>query len=249
MYQLSDEQIDFILNDIQARGVETESLQHNLLDHICCLIELQLEDNGDFGSFYQQVIRKFYQKELREIEEETALLLTFKNYYSMKKVMIYSGVLTAFVLLSGSVFKLMHWPGAAALIFFGILLVSLLFLPLLFVFKLRELSAARDKLILGLGTLAGSAYFLAMLFQIMHWPGARIIWLSTLFFSFFIFLPIYFFTGIRKPEIRMNTLVSSILLVSVIGTQFALTRLYTPKSEPAQSIAKTTTNTFPIDKK
>ena len=43
MYALSDQQIDFILNDIKIRGVETEDLQLNLLDHICCIIECELE--------------------------------------------------------------------------------------------------------------------------------------------------------------------------------------------------------------
>jgi len=39
MYRISDTQIDFILNDIRARGVEMESLQQNLLDHICYIIK------------------------------------------------------------------------------------------------------------------------------------------------------------------------------------------------------------------
>ncbi|MBC7554972.1 MAG: hypothetical protein H7257_13460 [Taibaiella sp.] len=60
MYCISDKQIDYILSDISARGVELESLQLNLLDHICCLIENGLEENGDFERFYQEIIRKFY---------------------------------------------------------------------------------------------------------------------------------------------------------------------------------------------
>ena len=69
MYQLSDKQIDHILNDIGARGVEMESLQQNLLDHICCIIEQDLEEKGDFESFYQKTIKTFYKDALWEIEE------------------------------------------------------------------------------------------------------------------------------------------------------------------------------------
>jgi len=85
MYCLSDKQIDYILNDIGARGVGMESLQHNLLDHVCCIIEQNLEENGDFERFYESTIRTFYKDALWEIEEETLTLLTFKNYYTMKK--------------------------------------------------------------------------------------------------------------------------------------------------------------------
>jgi len=226
MYQLNDQQITFILDDIRARGIDTDSLQQSLLDHICCIIEQNLEENGDFGEFYQTVIRTFYKKELREIEDETALLLTFKNYYAMKKVMMISGLATVLSFITGSIFKIMHWPGAGVLLTLGFAGISLLFLPLLFILKIREVPAVRDRIILALGVFTGSVYFLAMLFHIMHWPGARIMWLGNLMISFFIFLPLYFFTGIRRQETRVNTIVSSIILMAVIGSQFALTALY-----------------------
>lgn len=236
-YQLSEQQIVFILDDIRARGIETESLQQNLLDHICCIVEQGLEENGDFEAFYQSVIPRFYKQDLREIEEETALLLTFKNYYAMKKVMIVSGVATVLSFVVGSMFKVMHWPGANVLLVLGFAGISLLFLPLLFIFKVRELPVARDRAILALGIFSGSLYFLAMLFQLQHWPGARIIWLGNLTISFFVFLPLYFFSGIRRPETRMNTIVSSIILMAVIGSQFALTALYRPAKVEQKQVA------------
>ena len=79
MYCLNEKQIDFILDDIRRNGVELEDLQSNLLDHICCIIEQELEENGDFEQFYFSTIKKFYKNELREIEEETISLLNFKN--------------------------------------------------------------------------------------------------------------------------------------------------------------------------
>ena len=79
MYRISDQQIDYILNDFRARGVEMESLQENLLDHICCIIEQELEANGDFERFYSTTIKTFYKNELKEIEEETISLLNNKN--------------------------------------------------------------------------------------------------------------------------------------------------------------------------
>lgn len=81
MYTLSDYQIDFILRDIRRHGIHMESLQQNLLDHICIIIEQNLEADGDFEQFYAETIPTFYKQELREIEEETIFLLTHKKPY------------------------------------------------------------------------------------------------------------------------------------------------------------------------
>ncbi len=63
MYILSEQQIDFILNDIKIRGVEMEDLQLNLLDHICCIVEYELEPGGNFEHFYQKTIPRFFKKD------------------------------------------------------------------------------------------------------------------------------------------------------------------------------------------
>jgi hypothetical protein len=79
MYSISDQQIDFILHDLEAGGIGTESLRYDLLDHICVIIEQNLKEGGDFEQFYRSAVKTFYRQELREIEEETALLLTLKH--------------------------------------------------------------------------------------------------------------------------------------------------------------------------
>ena len=80
MYCLSDQQIDLILTDIRSQGITTESLQNDLLDHICILVEQNLEADGDFRQYYSSVIKSFYRQELREIEEETSFLLTYRHH-------------------------------------------------------------------------------------------------------------------------------------------------------------------------
>lgn len=87
MYRVSDEQIEFILNDIKKRGVEMEDLQLNLLDHICCILEQELTEEQNFETTYQKVIKQFFKHDLWEIEEETIFLLKYKNYYKMKRLL------------------------------------------------------------------------------------------------------------------------------------------------------------------
>ena len=132
MYVLDKSQVDYILNDIRRNGIETEELQFNLLDHICCVVENEMSPDTSFEAVYANVLPRFFKHQLREIQEETNLLLTFKNYYAMKKVMINSGLFTAVTFTVGSILKLLHLPGAAVLLILGIASMSFVFLPLFF---------------------------------------------------------------------------------------------------------------------
>jgi hypothetical protein len=238
MYQLSDQQIDFILDDISARGVEMESLQQNLLDHVCCIIEQNLEANGDFESFYKKTIKTFYKDALWEIEEETLLLLTYKNYYAMKKVMITSGSFSAAAMIFGILFKFMHWPGASALIILGIGTSSLIFLPLLFILKSKDKHQTKDKIILGLGILAGILLSLSILFKVMHWPYVMILGYASVILIGLVLLPIFFITGIKNPENKINTIAISIVMIMVCGLW--LTLVMSPKGMQTIRIKNTT---------
>lgn len=226
MYCLSEKQIDFILDDISARGIEMVSLQQDLVDHVCCIIEQNLEEDGDFEAFYLATISTFYHKELSEIEEETINLLIHKNYYTMKKIMLVSGSSAASLLSLGILFKFMHWPGASIMILLGVISLSFVFLPLLFVLKAKEKTAVKDKIILGLGALSAISLSLGVLFKIMHWPMANVLCLAALFIMVFLFLPIYFFSGIKNPDTKVNTIVSSVLIVA--GSALILTLVRSP---------------------
>ncbi len=80
MYYLSDQEVDFILKDIAARGIITDDIRYNLLDHICIIIEKNLQQNGDFKEYYFSIIKTFYRHELYELEEEARILSRYKNH-------------------------------------------------------------------------------------------------------------------------------------------------------------------------
>lgn len=228
MYTLSDQQIDFILDDIRRNGIELEDLQYNLLDHVCCIIERELEANGDFEQFYQSAIRKFYNQRLAELEEETQSLLTFKHYYTMKKLMIGSGIFSAVVFSFGILFKFNHWPGASALISVGILSLSFIFLPLYFTLKIQEKKETKDKILAGLTSLVCIGMSLSVLFKVMHWPYANTLGMGSLVVLALVFLPVYFITGIRNPDTKVNTILSSVLIIG--GCGLFLTLVSSPKA-------------------
>jgi len=229
MIVLREEQVQYILEDLEQKGIRIEELRLSLLDHVCCVLEEELDDTDDFRSHYERVLPRFFKNELSEIQEETELLIRFKNYYAMKRTMIISAGITAFTFIAGAFFKIMHWPGASAIILLSIATLCFIFLPILFIFKTKETSSVREKIILAVATVFGIVISLATLFKIMHWPGANVIWLSSLGLLFFVFLPLFFFSGIRKKETKMNTIISSVLILVAIGLLFALTQLRSSK--------------------
>jgi hypothetical protein len=97
MYSLNEQQLDFILADIKARGVRLESLQYDLLDHICIIIEHKLEDEEDFQLCYEATIQTFYRQELREIEDETRFLLACRNRLTLSRSQFFLLLFTIFI--------------------------------------------------------------------------------------------------------------------------------------------------------
>lgn len=237
MYKISEQQIDYIFNDISARGVRTEDLQYNLLDHICCIIEQNLEENGDFEDFYHNTITTFYKHELSEIEEETQLLLTFKNYYTMRKVMLNSGVFAATILTFGIIFKFMHWPGAGILILLGLFTASLVFIPLYFTIKVKDKKKTSEKVLLAIGSTAGILGVFHILFKVFHWPGSMILGYSANAILVLIFLPIFIILGIKNEETKANTIVTSIIIIMGCGLWFTL--VMSPKASRMMLVRNT----------
>jgi hypothetical protein len=74
------------------------------------------------------------------------------------------------------------------------------------------------------GIVAGIALSLGTLFKIMFWPGANMLGMTSVLVLLFGYLPLYFFTGIRDPEKKTNTIVSSILILAGCGLFLTLVR-------------------------
>jgi hypothetical protein len=154
--------------------------------------------------------------------------------------MILSGSVAAALLSCGLVFKFGHWPGAGILVVTGLLSASLIFLPLLFILKIKEKQEKRDKLLLLLGSVPSVLIGLHVMFKIMHWPFAGVIGIAAMLILMLLFLPLYFLSGIRREETKVNTIVSSILLTLGCGLVFSLVRA--PKSTETQQRNQTVTH-------
>ena len=132
-----DDNYERIKADLIGRGLTYDRLLDDLLDHICCLVEEDMETGKDFESSYNQVLDSIGEKRLPEIQHQTLLNLD-KKFQRMKKYTYYIGLSGAISALVGSFFKLLHWPGSNILIALALLIIVGFFLPMYFIMSHRE---------------------------------------------------------------------------------------------------------------
>lgn len=226
MYKVTDEQVDFIADEIRKRGITLDDLLWNLVDHVCCIIEQEMSEADDFHRFLQALWPRFFKDNLREIQEEAELLITFKHFYAMKRTLSIAGITSAIFTLTGSILKIAHLPGAGIAIVLGVAIFALLFLPLMIIVKFRDETTKSERLVFALGFLLGIAASLGFLFKIMHWPFANVLMLTGIVGFTFAYVPLYLITRIRRPELRFNTMVNAVLMFSAGGLLFAMFNLH-----------------------
>lgn len=128
--QLNPAHIAFIRQDVRKRGIILADLSDSLVDHICCALEN--DPCTDFHASYARALESFGTNGLKEIQNETLLLINLKKEITMKKTMFVLGYLAAMLITSGLLFKLQHWNGASIMLVLGIAVLNLGFLPMYF---------------------------------------------------------------------------------------------------------------------
>ncbi|MCH2225472.1 MAG: hypothetical protein MK066_11945 [Crocinitomicaceae bacterium] len=227
MYKVNDEQIDFILSDIAKRGIETEDVRFNILDHVCCIIENEMPNDSDFIEFYERTISRFYKKKLRELQEETNNLIIFKYYYAMRRTLKISGAASMILSILGAIFKAQHLPGANILILLSLFFFAFIFIPLNIVMKFKNKEEGTNRFVMSFGFIVGIIITTGFIFKLFYWPASNIIMLGGLSLFSFIFIPIYFITSYRSETTRFNGIINTTFMVAGAGLVFALVSMKT----------------------
>jgi hypothetical protein len=109
----------------------------------------------------------------------------------MNKRVYILGIVSLILIFVSAVFKINHFPGEGPLLVVGILSLSLVFYPTVYVKLLRS---TNDKLLKLVYHTAFVSFFIdsvGALFKMMHWPGANWFLIIGVPLPFVIFLPAY----------------------------------------------------------
>ncbi|GAB5539241.1 MAG: hypothetical protein Salg2KO_13440 [Salibacteraceae bacterium] len=220
MAHLTEHQIELISAYIRQNGVAQDELHDDLLDHVCTSIERLIESGDSFEKAFEKTIKLFGPGGLKQVQQQTFELLTEMND-TMKQVTFAFGLTSTFLLLAGTIFKLMHWPFAGVMITLGAVLLALVYLPIILRHKIKE-SPPNETLMHVLGYLGLAATAIGVLFKVMHWPGTAVMLFGGMAILTFGYVPIYFFKRYKSSVNRPITLSSSMIAVACLILVFAL---------------------------
>ncbi|HEC44157.1 MAG TPA: hypothetical protein ENI20_15140 [Bacteroides sp.] len=204
MYELNEVEIDKISGDIDQQGLTYTLLKNELLDHICCNIEEEMENGLHFNEAYRKVKQEMGSRRIRQIQDETLYLIN-KKYRKMKKTMYGLGIAIPILLGVGLVLKLQHLPGAGLIISVGFLAMAVLFMPIFAMVRIRDTRQQNEPVPLGFyltGMTAGILTIIGSLFKIQHMPGAGIMLTLGLGTMALAVLPIYAVLKIRDARAK-----------------------------------------------
>ncbi|MCF8257092.1 MAG: hypothetical protein K9J06_06045 [Flavobacteriales bacterium] len=221
--ELNETQMELVSAYIRQNGVAYDGLHDDLLDHICTGIENRMRQGDSFEDAFLHTVRLFGPGGLMQVQQDTFQLLTEINA-TMKKVTFTFGLTSTFLLLAGTIFKLMHWPGASIMIVLGAGLLVLAYLPLILHYKLKE-SPSNEYIMHISGWVGLSFSVLGVLFKVMHWPGAGAILLGGMAVLAFLYVPIYFYKQYHTSVNRPVTLSTSMVAMTCLILVFALARI------------------------
>lgn len=198
--KLSAEQVAVIRNQVDQSGIVNPTLRDDVLDHLCCVIEIKLVQGKGFDVALEEASHELSPEGLIEIQRETVFLLNPLKIIRMKKIMYSIGLISAICISMGMTFKILHMPGADELFNFGFFGFVLVFAPMITIdrYKQNLHKALSERLRLILGFLSAVLIGTSVLFKVFHLDNADVMLLVGIGFFSFGFLPFLFFSMYKK---------------------------------------------------
>lgn len=197
---ISEEQEQVIIDQVEASKIKNQSLKEDLIDHLCCLTEIQMDKGTDFLDSLKVAMIQTAPNGLDEIEKETIFLLNYSKIIFMKRLTYISGYVFSTAWIVGVMFKMLSLPGASTLLSVGGIGLAFIFFPMLIINKYKALTreVLSEKLKWILGGVSLLMLILSISMKLLHLQGAALM-LGASFLAFgFGFLPFFFFRMYKK---------------------------------------------------
>ncbi len=222
MAELSEKEIRILNREIERQGLTYTELQQELLDHLCCDVEAEMEEGLAFVKALEKVRNGMGEDRIRQVQEET-LLLVNQKYRIMKKLMYVLGMLAPVVLIIGTIFKTQHWLGAGILITLSLFLLGAIYLPLFVMVRIRDTRKKGKPVNMPMyvaGMIAGIVFIAGAMFKIQHWPGAGTMLTLTAVVTVLVFIPILVVQALRDKENQVQHFTVLIFVLAFAAVWF-----------------------------
>lgn len=145
------------------------------------------------------------------------------------------------IILMGTIFKALHFPGANILILVGLSSTTFAFMPIALNLLLKATNDKLLKFVYIAGFISFGVDFIGMIFKIFHWPGASIFMIIGLPLPFVLFLPAYM-TYHNKRKLKTDMKFFGILLFMVYLGVFSSLLAINPSRAAFYSYVKSATS-------
>jgi len=202
MSELTPNEIAIVSKTVRSQGITFSHLPDDLIDHICCDVEHQMQQGISFAEAFAIVRRKMgSNRRLSEIQEETLYAVDTK-YRKMKTTMKVSGIGGTILFGFASLFKIMHWPMAGVLMTLGALTLAFLFMPSALGVLWKESRSKKRLFLFITAFLAAMFFIMGILFKVQHWPGAGILVSLAGVTAVLFLVPSFLRSTLENPERR-----------------------------------------------
>ena len=216
MNKLTDKHIDYIINDLEKRGIVLEDLKENIVDHVCCILEHEMPSETNFHTNYDKIITRFFDTELKELQKETDVLLNNSYLPFLKKSIKITGIASVVFLIIGIYYKFNYLSGSGILLILGSIFFTFGFIPSLILLKFKDSSSKNNTFLVVLGFFIIATGSSGCIFKIMEWPMATRLKLISILSFLILFIPLYYFSYIKNAEQKFITFINTISML-VIG--------------------------------
>lgn len=196
MGYLTNEEIQQLRNALEKSGLTYTQLQDELLDHLICDIEAYMQEGLSFQQAWQKVNADIPKNQFKNIQTETMEVINKK--IGTIKIMIF---VSFFLLVSATIFKLLHLQGTDMLLLAAFGMGALTILVASFKGFYANSYKKGRYLILFIGLLI-IIFIVSIVFQVLQWKGGiplRIFSMTGLTLLFPA-LSIYFFRSKRTAQ-------------------------------------------------
>lgn len=207
MDKLTDKQVDYIYDQVNKSLVDSEELKEDLVDHFCCIIEESMQRGKSFEDSYNSAYQIICPNGLNEIYQESIFLLSSKRIKIMKKLLFVTGFIVAFILMTGILFKIQHWPAGGMLLISGagVMIFILLPLVLLYFYKSEYSKFISYKMKYIFGYLGLALLLTGAVLKMSHLPGSGWALLLSVVILNFGYLPILFYRSYKGSGTKDHT--------------------------------------------
>jgi len=199
MPELTIHNIEIIAGEVRSQEIVFSHLADELIDHLCCDVEDEMEGGLAFGEAWARVKQKFGIRRLKEIQEE-ALYETDIKYRFMKNTMKISGVAGTILFGCAAMFKIQHWPGAGIILTLGAMILTFVFMPSALGVLWKETKSGKRLVLFISAFLSAGLFITGILFKIQHWDGGGPILIMAGVVMLFLLIPSLLSAGLQYAE-------------------------------------------------